>query len=232
MKTIGLIGGTGWVSTVEYYKQINEGINKALGGMEFANCVLYSLNYGDIDRLNKTTDLEGVYQLISHSAHKLMATDVDAIVLCANTLHMFADRLQKEINVPIIHIAEATAMAIKTHGMHTVGLLGTLQTMEKDFYKSRLTKHGIKTLVPEKEDQLFINRTIVKELFKSQFLESSRNRFLNIIEKLRSQGAQGVILGCTEIPLLIKQDDCDLQLFDTLNIHSEAIVSFAIESNS
>lgn len=228
MKTIGLVGGTGWISSVEYYRIINEEINKRLGGMEYAKCILFSLNYGEINSFNLANNPAGVYSLVLDASLKLINSGADCIVLCANTLHQFADRLKTEINVPLIHIAAATAMEIKKNKMEKIGLLGTKQTMEMDFYKTELAKENIETIIPGIDDRNFIQNTINNELFKGIFLEESRNRFIAIINDLIKRGAEGIILGCTEIPLLIKQENVDIPLFNTLLIHSFAAVDFAL----
>jgi aspartate racemase len=228
MKTIGLVGGTGWISTVEYYRIINEEMNKRLGGLEFARLALYSVNFGDIYRFEQQRETEGIFSLMLNAAKKLETIGVDCILLCANTMHMHADRVEKEISVPLIHIAKATGAQIKKNNSATVGLLGTRPTMELDFYTKKLAEQGISTLVPDKEERVFIQRTINDELLRGKFLAESKKRFLEIMQKLRSQGAEGVILGCTEIPLLIKQEDVDFPLFNTTVIHSMAAVDFAL----
>lgn len=229
MKTIGLVGGTGWISSVDYYRIINEEINRREGGLTFARCILYSLNYGDIDALNKKDDLDGVFELVLDSSKKLISIGADCIALCANTLHMFADKLESEISVPLVHIATATAKAIKQQNFSRVGLLGTKYTMEQDFYKSKLADKNIEAIVPDSDDRHFIHGTIMNELLKGIFKTESKDRLLQIIEKLRQQGAQGIVLGCTEIPLIIKEGDVDLPLFNTTIIHSLAAVDFALE---
>jgi aspartate racemase len=228
MKTLGLVGGTGWISTVEYYRIINEQVNRSEGGLTFARCIIFSLNYGDIDRLNKNHDLDGVYLLIRDAATKLEDAGVDGLVLCANTLHFFADRLEVDISVPIIHIATATAGYIKKENLSTIGLLGTKTTMEEDFYKKRLENEGITALIPEEKERDFIHSNIMSELLKGIFRQESKDRYFQIIEKLKNRGAEGIVLGCTEIPLLIKPEDIDLPLFNTLSIHSQAAVDFAL----
>ena len=228
MKTLGLVGGTGWVSSVDYYRLINQGVNEALGGHEFARCILYSINFGDVVVFNERNDTEGIYALIKDAAEKVIRGGAEGIVLCANTLHKFADRLQKEIEAPIIHIAEATAREINRTKFSTVGLLGTIYTMEEDFYTSKLESANIRTIVPETEDRKFINEVIYNELLKEIFKEESKNRFLEIMKKLRGRGAEGIVLGCTEIPLIIKDDDFDLPLFNTTAIHARAAVDFAL----
>jgi aspartate racemase len=227
MKTLGLVGGTGWVSTVDYYRLINQGINQKLGGHEFARCILYSVNFGEIVAHNKTNNTEGIYALIRDAAQSVILGGAEGLVLCANTLHKFAARMQKEIDVPIVHIAEATARQINQQKMSTIGLLGTKYTMEEDFYTSKLKAANINTIIPEEEDREFINTTIYEELLKEIFKRDAKRRFIQIMEKLRLQGAEGIVLGCTEIPLLIQDDDTNLPLFNTTKIHALAAVDFA-----
>ncbi|MFH0990699.1 MAG: aspartate/glutamate racemase family protein [bacterium] len=229
MKTIGLIGGTMWVSTAEYYRRINEGINKKLGGLDFARCILFSLNYGDIDRYSRTQDFQQIHSLLLDASKKVVAAGAECIALCANTMHYYADDLEREINVPLIHIGTATAKEIQSRKISTVGLLGTRMTMEKDFYKSKLHQYGITTLVPDEGDREYIHRAIDTELSQSVFSNSSRERFLRIIGNLSAQGAQGIVLGCTEIPLLVKQEHSTIPLFDTIETHTKAILEFALQ---
>lgn len=230
MKTIGLIGGTGWVSTLEYYRLINKETNKQLGGHNAARCILYSFNYADINECNLRDDHEGVYRLVLDAAIKLKNANADCLILCANTLHQYVERLDEEIKLPIIHIADATANEIKKIGLNTIGLLGTKFTMEMDFYTRKLSEAGITSLVPEKSERLFIHSAIMNELLKEQFMSETKKRFLDIINDLEQKGAQGIVLGCTEIPLLIKQTDTHLPVFNTLNIHAKAAVDFAINN--
>lgn len=232
MKTIGLIGGTGWVSTQEYYKIINEEVNKKLGGLQFPSLVLVSVNYGDIFACNQNNDREGVFQIVLQAAKTLENAGVDFIALCANTTHFTYDDLSHKIKVPILHIADATAKTIQNHNISKVGLIGTRETMELDFYKKRLALKEIDVLIPEKEDREFIHHTIMNELLKEIFLPETKKEFIRIMDKLKNEGAHGVILGCTEIPLLIKQNDYHLPLFSTLEIHASAIAKFALEANA
>jgi aspartate racemase len=229
MKTIGLIGGTGWVSTLEYYLLINEGINKRLGGLNAARCILYSFNYADINELNLCDDHEGIYKLVLDVAEKLKNSGADCLVLCANTMHQYVERLEEEIKLPIIHIADATATEIKKQSLSQIGLLGTKFTMEMDFYTKRLSNAGINSLVPAKSERLFIHNAIMSELLKEEFKPETKKRFLDIINDLEQNGAQGIVLGCTEIPLLIKQKDFHLPVFNTLEIHAKAAVDFAVK---
>jgi len=228
MKTIGLIGGTGWVSTQEYYKIINEKVNEKLGGLQFPQIILYSVNYGEIAACNQKIDQEGVCRIIKKGADTLVAAGVDFLALCANTTHFTYDRLTKEINLPFVHIADATGAKIQERGLKKVGLLGTRQTMEMVFYKDRLAKMDIEVVTPDKQAREFIHTAIMEELLKEQFLPETRKGFIAIMDGLKAKGAEGMILGCTEIPLLIKQKDYNLPLFSTLEIHAEAIASFAL----
>ncbi len=228
MKTLGLIGGMGWISSAEYYRIINEEIQKRRGGLQFAKCVLYSCNYGEIHDLNTRNDSEGVFALIRKAADSLILAGAEGIVLCANTSHMFADRLAGVIPVPLIHIASATAREIKSQRMSTVGLMGTRYTMEQDFYTAKLNQEGITVIVPEAEDREFIHGMIMDELLKGDFREESKERCRRIIETLHARGAQGIVLGCTELPLILKPEDTAVPLFNTLHIHSLAAVDFAL----
>lgn len=228
MKTIGLIGGTGWVSTAEYYRLINLEVNSRLGGLNAAQCLLYSFNYSDIADLNQKKDHSGVLRMVTGAARKLEAAGVDCIALCANTLHFYTDDLQKQLSVPIIHIAAATSAEIKLKGLSKIGLLGTKMTMEEDFYKNRLNQAKIDTIIPDDRDRAFIHRTIFNELLKNVFLDKTKDQFIHIINKLQQQGAEGIVLGCTEIPLLIKLEDVNIPVFNTLEIHVKAIVDYAI----
>ena len=221
MKTIGMIGGTGWVSTTQYYRHINEEINKRLSGLNSAKIILHSFNYAVIDKFNRANDNAGVYNLVLDAAKKLKEASVDCLILCANTLHQYVDDLQEEINLPIVHIADATAMEIKKHKLNKIGLLGTRATMEMDFYTKKLYNAGIDSLVPSKPEREFIHKAIMGELLKE--------KFLNIINELEQMGAQGIVLGCTEIPLLINQQDTQLPVFNTLELHAKAAVEFALE---
>ncbi len=229
MKTIGLVGGTGWVSSVEYYRIINEEINRRLGGLEFAKCILYSINYSEIDRFNKANNKEGVYELIKEASFKLAFSGADCIVLCANTLHQFVDKLELDLEVPIIHIAKATANKIKESKFKRIGLLGTKQTMEMDFYKSILLDNGIEPIIPNATERDFIQHVISDEIIKSILNPASRDKFIAICNDLIYQGAEGIVLGCTEIPLLIKPEHIYVKLFDTLTIHAIAAVDFALD---
>ena len=226
---MGLIGGTGWPSTLEYYQIINEEINKRLGGLYSANCILYSFNYEDINKLNLKNDHEEIYKLVFDAALKLKNAGADCLILCANTMHQYVERLDEDIKLPIIHIADATAVEIKKQNLSTIGLLGTKFTMEMDFYLKRLRDAGIKSIVPEKPERLFIHSAIMEEFLKEIFTQATKKKFLEIINDLEKKGAQGIVLGCTEIPLLIKQEDTHLPVFNTLQIHAKAAVDFIVK---
>lgn len=230
MRTLGLIGGISWVSTAEYYSLINQGINDQLGGLNFSQCIVYSFNYADIKKNNDANDWEDTFQKVLKASQNLKNSGAEAIVLCANTMHLIADRLQEAIDIPIIHIATATALEIKKSGLKKVALLGTKFTMELDFFTSKLVENHIEAIIPSKiEDRDFIQNTIYNELGKGIVLESTKKRYLAIIEELIHEGAEGIILGCTEIPLIIKESDVDVPIFDTGLLHSKAAVAFSLK---
>ncbi|WP_163718193.1 aspartate/glutamate racemase family protein [Mangrovibacterium lignilyticum] len=229
MRTLGLIGGTGWVSTIEYYRLINEFTNERLGGLNAAQLIIYSVNYADIEKMYQRNDTFSIMATMKHIALKLQAAEVDGILLCANTLHRFAEDVQQALKIPLVHIGEATASEIKKADLNKVGLLGTKYTMELDFYQNKLAESGIETLTPDADDRAFIHQCISEELLKNQFLPDSKKRFLAIIDQLVSQGAQGIVLGCTEIPLLIKPEDVSIPVFNTTEIHAKAAVNFALD---
>jgi aspartate racemase len=228
MKTIGLIGGTGWISTLEYYRLINMEVNNRLGGLSAARILLHSFNYNDIAELNQRNDHAGVLQMVTDAAQKLEGAGVDCIALCANTLHYYADDLQRKIDKPIVHIGSATAFKISKLGLSKVGLLGTKITMEENFYKDKLSNSNIQTLIPTDRERAFVHRSIFNELIKNILLEKTKAQFIDVISNLTLQGAQGIVLGCTEIPLMIKQSDVSIPVFNTLEIHANAIVDFAL----
>ncbi len=229
MKTIGLVGGTGWVSTLEYYRLLNEEVHRRLGGHEAARCLLYSLNYGDVVRV-KAVDPEqaGVRTMVVEAARVLATAGAELLLLCANTLHWFAPDVEAAVRTPLVHIAVATGRRIRDQGLTRVGLLGTRPTMERDFYTGRLAQAGLSVLVPEAGARAWVDAAINEELVQNVLEPETRERFLAIIDDLRRRGAQGVVLGCTEIPLLVKQADTDLPLFDTLAIHVEAAAELAL----
>ncbi len=224
MKKIGIVGGMTWVSTMEYYRLINKRINEISGNLNSAECIIYSLNFEEI--ISK--DWEGIYSILLNACKSLEKSGAELIILGANTAHYLADRLQSEIALPIINIISATADAIHQKGFEKVGLLGTKFTMEMDFYRSRLAQEGIQSIIPEKQETRdFIQHTISYELEKEIIKPETKEAFLTIIRELIDQGAQGIVLGCTEIPLLIKQSDVEVPVFDTTAIHSERAIAFA-----
>ena len=228
MKKIGLIGGVSWVSTVDYYRYFNEGVNQQLGGLNYAECIIYSFNYADIKKNNDANDWDETLRMVAEASGHLKAAGAELIVLGANTMHVIAEPLEEKIQLPVIHIATATANEITKHGLKKVALLGTKFTMELDFFKSRLAAQQIEAIIPGPEDRDFIQDTIYYELGKGILKEETRQRYLSIIDGLIRQGAEGIILGCTEIPLIIKQDDVRVKVFDTVIIHAAAAVQFAL----
>ena len=228
MKTIGLIGGTGWVSTVEYYRQLNEKINLHLGGLNFASCILHSLNYGEIDVFNRTNDHEGIYKKLHLAAQGLILSGAEGIALCANTMHRYAETLSSELQIPLIHIAEATSKKASSLGLKKIGLVGTKPTMEEEFYKQKFINLGITVIVPGKDEREYIHHIINHELIKSIFLPETKQKLISIFDSLHESGAEAFVLGCTEIPLLIRQSDYNLPLLNTLDLHTDAIVEFML----
>jgi len=225
MKKIGLVGGMSWVSTIDYYKFINEGVNERLGGLNFAECLIYSLNFGDIQ--GKTW--EGSFELLLNACQSLKNSEVHAIVLCANTAHLFADEIQSRIALPIIHIGTETAKVVKDTGIKKIGLLGTIFTMEQDFYIKKLREYGLEVIVPRQKDvRNYIQHTLKEELGRGLILMETKVRYIEIVKELVAEGAEGIILGCTEIPMLVGQDDFDIPVFDTTKIHSKAIVDYMV----
>lgn len=229
MKTIGMIGGTTWVSTSDYYRLINQEVNKLLGGLNSAKLILYSVNFQEAYDFYSRKDFEGQKNLLLDAVKRLVNAGVDGLILCANTLHKYADPITEIIRIPLIHIAEETAKAILEKGLSNVALLGTATTMQETFYTDILKSFGITTMVPSPEDQVFINDIIFSELAKDIFKDSTRKRLLEIMDRLSEGGAQGMILGCTELPLIIKPEHTSLALFDTLHIHAEAAARFVAE---
>ena len=229
MKTIGLIGGMSWESSHEYYRIINETVKELLGGLHSAKCLMYSFDFEEIESLQhqgKWLDLE---QLVIEVAQRLETGGADLIVICTNTVHKVADEVQKNINIPLLHIVDATAEKISQKGLKKIGLLGTKFTMEEEFYKGKLSEYGFEVLIPEEEERQILHDVIYNELVVGNLKQSSKKQFLNIIQKLKNKGAEGIILGCTEIPLLIKQEDVDIPLFDTTTIHARSAVKYALE---
>lgn len=228
MKTIGLIGGMSWESSAEYYRIINEEVRNRLGGLHSAKCLLYSVDFDEIERMQRQNEWNKAAEVVTAAACGLEAAGADFIVICTNTIHKVADKIQAGTNIPLLHIADATSEHIISAGMKTIGLIGTQYTMEEDFYKSRLEDRGIEVVIPEKEDRVVVNSVIFKELCLGKLYEESRKAYKNIIRKLIEEGAEGIILGCTEIGLLIKQEDSPVPLFDTTVLHAKGAVDYAL----
>jgi aspartate racemase len=225
MKKIGLVGGISWVSTMDYYKLINEGVNSKLGGLNFAECIIYSLNFGEV----QATSWDNSFDLLLNACESLKKSGAEAIVLCANTAHLFADRLQETIDLPIIHIGTETARAINKQGQKKVGLLGTKFTMEMDFYRNKLEDYGLEVLIPEKQETRdYIQYTVKEELGIGFINPETKRNYISIVKDLVGRGAECIILGCTEIPMLISQEDFIIPVFDTTKIHSNAIVDYIL----
>jgi aspartate racemase len=231
MKTIGLIGGMSWESSAVYYNLINKKVKEILGGFHSCKNVMVTVDFAEIEKLQHLDDWDTLDQLMVTSAKQLEAAGADFIILCTNTLHLCAPAIVKNISVPFLHIAEATGLEIQKKGLKKVALLGTKFTMEKDFYKSYISeKFGIEVLIPEEQERIQIHRIIYEELVQGQILDKSREKFKKIIEKLKQKGAEGVILGCTEIPLLISINDVDIPVLDTTAIHAERAVEMALNN--
>ena len=227
MKTIGLIGGTSWLSTLEYYRIINETVNEKLGDAHSARCILYSVDFEE-DIVKNEYNWDKIIENYIDTAIKLEYFGADLLIICANTIHKIVEGVQKSIKIPILHIADATGIKIVENGFKKVGLLGTRTTMEENFYKDRLKeKFGIETIIPKENEREIIHKIIHKELTYNIIKDSSKQKYIRIIRNLVDDGAQGIILGCTEIPLLIKQNDVEIPVFDTTNIHAKAAVDYA-----
>ncbi len=228
MKTIGIIGGLSWLSSIEYYRMLNEQVNERMGGVHAGKIILYSVNFAEIKLLTEQDRWDEMTTMVCDIAKKLEQAGADCILIGANTMHKIAGEVQQSINIPVIHIAEATAIEIKKHNLEKVALLGTKYTMQLDFFKDKLSAQGITTIIPGEEEIGFINEAIYTEMGKGIFLPATKAKFLDIITDLISKGAEGIIFGCTEIPLLIKPGDCSVPVFDTTKIHSLAAVRFAL----
>lgn len=229
MKTIGLIGGMSWESTVEYYRIINQEVGRRRGGFHSAKILMASVDFGEIEFLMREGRWEEVGGLVGATARKLEDGGAAVILLCTNTVHKVADRIERAITVPFLHIADATGEAIIQRGMKTVGLLGTRYTMEEDFYRERLRERfGLSVVIPPDDEREMVNSVIFGELCHGVISPSSKDRFKDVIGRLAAQWAEGIILGCTEIPLLIKEADSPVPLFDTTRIHALKAVDFAL----
>jgi aspartate racemase len=230
MKTIGLIGGMSWESSIEYYRIINEVTRTKLGGLHSARSVLYSVDFAEVEVLQHQDRWAEAAELLTGAARNLEKGGADFIVLCTNTMHKVADEIQASIKIPFLHIADATAQRVKESGIQRIGLLGTRFTMEEEFYKSRLiTEYGLDVRVPTAQERELIHRVIYDELVVGRIEQKSKEQYIAIMEQLVAQGAEGIILGCTEIGLLVHQEDSQVPLFDTTRIHAEAAVEYALK---
>jgi len=229
MKTIGLLGGMSWESTLVYYRAINEGVKARLGGLHSAKIVLHSVDFEPIERLQHAGDWQGTAEILVNAARSVQAAGADFLLICTNTMHKVAPQIEAAIRVPLLHIADATAVRLQSEGVETVGLLGTAFTMEQTFYKDRLSeKYGLRVLVPNDEDRALVHRVIYEELCLGRVNPGSREQYLRIIDELAGEGADAVILGCTEIGLLVRHTDTPVRLLDTTAIHAEVAVERAL----
>ncbi|OIJ20175.1 aspartate racemase [Anaerobacillus alkalidiazotrophicus] len=229
MKTIGLIGGMSWESSVEYYRIINQKVKEKLGGLHSAKCLLYSVDFDEIERYQAEGDWESAGKALGEVASSLETAGAEFIVICTNTMHKVIDYVEARISIPVLHIADATANQIQSSNIKTVGLLGTKYTMEQDFYKSRIQSNGINVLIPDKEERNNVNKVIYEELCLGQIEQASKDYYKTVIQHLVDEGAEGIILGCTEIGLLVKSEDSEVPLFDTTVIHAIEAVNTALK---
>ena len=230
MKTIGLIGGMSWESSLEYYRIINEQVKEKLGGLHSAKSLMYSLNFAEIEKLQHQGKWDKLTSVMIKAAQNLEKGGADFVLICTNTMHKMADDVQDNINIPLLHLVDTTADKIKQNRLRKVGLLGTNFTMEEDFYKGRLmNKYGLDVIIPNENDRHIIHQVIYQELCLGNIKKSSKDQYVEIINKLIESGAEAVILGCTEIPLLIQQEDVKVPLYDTTTIHAEAAVEYSLK---
>ncbi len=224
-----MIGGMSWESSLEYYRIVNEYVKEKLGGFHSAPCILYSVDFAEVEDLQHRGDWAELTRSMADAARRLERAGADFVIICTNTMHKMADDVQKTVSVPLLHIVDVTADAIKASGQTRVGLLGTRFTMEQDFYKGRLKdKHGLEVLIPEAEERRLVHEILYSELCMGEIKERSKEKFKDVIHNLVDRGAQGVILGCTEIPLIVSQDDYAIPLYDTTMLHARAAVDFAL----
>jgi len=229
LKTIGLIGGMSWESSMTYYKVINETVKNKLGGLHSAKCIMYSVDFYDIEKCQANGNWEKSGEILGEAAYNLEKAGADFIVICTNTMHKVINQIKERISIPVLHIAEMTAEKILEKKMKNIALLGTKYTMEQDFYKSKLIEKGINVIIPDKNDIEIINKVIYDELCLGIINPESKVKYLEIVKTLKQKGAEGIILGCTEIGLLIKNEDTDVPLFDTALIHAEQAAIYSIK---
>lgn len=229
MKTIGLVGGMSWESTAHYYRLLNEGVRRRVGGLHSARCILHSVDFGEVEPLQREGRWDEIGAVLRDAARGLEASGAELLVLCANTMHRVADRMMEGVRIPLVHIADVTAERVRAAGLRRVALLGTRYTMEQDFYRGRLAeRHGLEVLVPGPAERDEVNRVIFEELVLGRIEPRSRARYAAIMDGLVRAGAQGVVAGCTEITLLIGPQDVAVPLFDTTAIHAEAALDLAL----
>lgn len=229
MKTLGLLGGMSWESTQHYYRALNEGVKQALGGLHSAKLVLYSVDFAEIERLQHQGDWAQTAVILAAAAQSVERAGAEGLLICTNTMHKVADDIQAAIKIPLLHIADATGEALQRDGVKQVGLLGTAFTMEQAFYKERLEKRfGLTVRVPNANDRADVHRIIYDELCRGKVLPESRTRYLTIMDELYENGAQAIILGCTEIAMLVGSADTDIPLYDTTALHAKAAVTWAL----
>jgi len=230
MQTIGMLGGMSWESTQSYYRAVNEGVREALGGLHSAKVILYSVDFAEIEELQHKGDWDKTAAMLTDAACSVERAGADFLLICTNTMHIVAPKIEEAISIPLLHIADATADALKRNGINRVGLLGTRFTMEQPFYRSRLEeKFDIEVLIPNEKERRVIHEVIYRELCLGKIREESKDSFRKIIAALEKQGAEAVILGCTEIALLVKQDDNGVPLYDTTAIHAKKAVEMALK---
>jgi aspartate racemase len=230
VKRIGLLGGMSWESSIEYYRFVNEATRDRLGGLHSADCIMRSVDFAGIEELQRSGDWDEAGRVLAAEARSLEAADAELIVLCTNTMHKVADAITAAVDVPLVHIADTTAHAIKTAGLESVGLLATGYTMEQDFYVGRLRDmHGLDVIVPEADGRALVHRVIYDELCVGVVRDDSRDEYRRVMERLVERGAQAILLGCTEIELLVGPDDASVPTFDTTRLHAERAVELALE---
>ncbi|WP_210505762.1 aspartate/glutamate racemase family protein [Naasia sp. SYSU D00057] len=232
MKTIGLIGGMSWESSSEYYRLVNELVRERVGGLSSARCVLYSVDFAEVEAMQSEGRWDEAGRLLADVARSLESAGADFLVLCTNTMHKVASAIEDAVAVPLLHLGDTTARAVLAEGVTKVGLLGTAFTMEQSFYRDRLSSHGLEVIVPEAEDRELIHRVIYEELCLGIVREESRAAYQGVVDRLVERGAEGVILGCTEIELLLRQEDVAVPAFPTTRLHSEAAVAAALASTA
>ncbi|GAB7023370.1 aspartate/glutamate racemase family protein [Salidesulfovibrio brasiliensis] len=232
MKTIGLIGGMSWESTRHYYRILNETVRERLGGLHSAKVALVSVDFGEIEPMLSAGDWDGLAEALAGAGRRVEAAGAEMLLICTNTMHRLAPQVSAAISIPLLHIADATASAVKGEGIGRVGLLGTRPTMVEEFYRGRLEEQGLEVVLPEGDDLDLVHRVIFEELCLGTVRDASRNEYVRIIENMRERGAQGVILGCTEIGMLVGAQDVSLPCFDTTEIHALAAVNAALDGET